>query len=82
MYRWELVEGKYRLKELVRPEFETGLGTSSMALIWRMNKPFWGKGDTVIMDSVLCVLKGFIGMRDIVRVVYGSAVVKKFIYWP
>ena len=33
----------------------------------------------MIMDIVLCVLKGFIGMYE--RGVYGSAVAKEHMYW-
>ena len=33
----------------------------------------------VIMESGLCVLKGFIGMYE--RGVFGSSVTKKRIYW-
>ena len=49
MYRCELVEGKDGPKELGRPGFETGPGTSTMALMGSMNKPFWGTGNTLMM---------------------------------
>ena len=62
MYRCELVEGKYRPNELGRPGFETGPGTSKMSLMWSMNKPFWGTGNSLMMESVCCVCKWLIGM--------------------
>ena len=77
---WELVEGKDIPKELGRPDFEIGPGISTMALMWRMNKPLWRIGKTVIMGSGFCVLKWLIGMYD--RGVYGSTVAKKYRYWP
>ena len=80
MYRWELVEGKDRPKDLGRPNFETELEKSTMALMWRMTKPLWVTGKAVIMDIVFYVLKGLIGMYD--RGVYDSEVVKKRRYWP
>ena len=79
MYRWDLVEGKDSSKELVSPEFESGPLTSTMALVWRITKPVWVTGKMVIMESGLCVLKGFIGMYE--RGVFGSSVTKKRIYW-
>ena len=79
MYRWELVEGKDRPKELARTSFETGPGKSAMALMWIMNKPLWGTEKGVIMDSGFFVLKGLIVMYEIG--VYGSAVLKKCRYW-
>ena len=50
-----------------------------MTLMWSMNKPLWGTWNAVIFDSGFYVLKGFIGMYD--RVVYGSEVLNKRIYW-
>ena len=51
-----------------------------MALICRMYKPLRGTVNTLIMDSVLCVLKGLIGIYN--KGLYDSAVVKKRVYWP
>ena len=36
-----------------------------MALMLRITKPLCGTGDTVIVDSIFCVLKALIGMYDI-----------------
>ena len=80
MYRWDLVEGKDSSKELLSPEFESGPLTSTMAFVWRITKPVWVTGKMVIMESGLCVLKGFIGMYE--RGVYGSAEKKKRRYLP
>ena len=44
--------------------------------MWNMKKPFWVTGNTYIMDSSLCVLKGLVGMLDIG--IYGSLLAKKF----
>ena len=62
-----------------RPEFETVPGAYKMALMWRMNKPMWVTGNTVITDSGFCVLKFLISMYD--RGVYGSSVVMKRRCW-
>ena len=80
MYRWELVEGKDRPKDLGREKFETGPGTYIMVIMWRITKPLWGTGKPVIEDSGFSVLKGFIGMYE--RGVYGSAEKKKRRYLP
>ena len=42
-----------------------------MTLICKMTKPLWIIGKTIIEDSILCVLKGLIGMFE--RGVYVSA---------
>ena len=44
-----------------------------------MTKIFWVTGNTYIMGSSLCVLKGLVGMIDIV--IYGSLLAKKFKNW-
>ena len=51
-----------------------------MKLMCRMSKSLWLTEKMVIIYSVLCVLKGLIGMYEMT--VYGSAVVKKHGYWP
>ena len=51
-----------------------------MELMWRMTKPLWGTGKTVIIDSGSLVLKGLIGMYNIG--VYVNAVAKNHIYCP
>ena len=47
--------------------------------MWNMTKPLWVTGNTYIMDSSLCGLKGLVGMIDIV--IYGSLLAKKFRNW-
>ena len=49
-----------------------------MVFIWRITKPCWGTGKTVIMDSYFCVLKGLIYVFD--GGLYGIALVNKIIY--
>ena len=51
-----------------------------MVLMWRTDKLFWITGNMMIMDISLCVLNGLVGMSG--RIVYGSIVVNKCIYWP
>ena len=45
-----------------------------------MYKPLRGTVNTLIMDSVLFVLKGLIGIYN--KGLYDSAGVKKHEYWP
>ena len=47
--------------------------------MWNMTKPLCVTGNTYIMDSGLCVLKGLVDMLDIG--IYGSSLVKKFRNW-
>ena len=71
VYRWELFGGRGWPKDLWSPEFQKRPGTSTMTLICKMTKPLWIIGKTIIEDSILCVLKGLIGMFE--RGVYVSA---------
>ena len=80
LYRWKLVDRKYSQKGLGSPQFETVLGTYTMALMCMMNKSLWVTGKKVIMYSCFYVLKGFIGVYYIGF--YGSRAVKKCNYWP
>ena len=50
--------------------------TQAMAFMCNMKKPLRVTGKIYILDSSLCVLKGLVGMLDIV--IYGSVLVKKF----
>ena len=47
-----------------------------MELMWNMTKPLWVTGKTEIMDSILCVFKGLVGMIEIC--LYGSILLKDF----
>ena len=67
---------KGQTKELGSTYFQSGLGTPAMEFMWNMTKPLWVPGKTSIMDSSLCLLKGLVGMLDMV--IYGSVLVKKF----
>ena len=51
-----------------------------MSLVWRMEKTLWGKGKTVIMESKLFLMKGLIGMFNIV--LHDSELANKRGYWP
>ena len=46
-----------------------------MSLMCMINKPLWGTGEPVILDSILYVLMGLIVM--FYRSIYGSALVNK-----
>ena len=67
---------KGQTKDLGSTDFKRGLGKPAMEFIWNMEKPLWVRGKTSIMDSSLCLLKGFVGMLDIG--IYGSILAKKF----
>ena len=77
--RWELVERWDQTKELKNQDYQTGPGISTMSFMWRMTQPLWEKIQAVIMDSYLCLLRGFISMLK--RGVYGSVMVKNYIFW-
>ena len=47
-----------------------------MILIWNTKKSLWVTGNTTIMDSSVCLLKGLVGI--IGKSIYGSVLVKKF----
>ena len=47
--------------------------------MWNMTKPLWVTGNTYVMNSSLCGLKGLVGMLDIG--IYGSLLAKKFRNW-
>ena len=66
-------------KELVSQDFQGGLGVLAMEFTCNMIKPLWVIVKTYIPDSSLCVLKGLVGMINIV--IYGSLLVKKFRNW-
>ena len=60
-------------------DFQGGMGTPAMALMCNVIKSLWLTGKTYITDSMLCVLKGLVGMIDIG--IYGSLLEKKFRNW-
>ena len=49
-------------KELGGTDFERVSGKYKISLMWKMTKPLWGTGKTLIIDSGLYVLNGFIVM--------------------
>ena len=67
---------KGQTKELGSTDFKIGLGTPAMEFMWNMTKPLQVPGKTSIMDSILCLLKGLVGILDIG--IYGSVLAKKF----
>ena len=48
--------------------------------MWSMTKQLCGTVKKVITEIGLCVLKGLVDIYD--RLVYGSSLVKNYIYWP
>ena len=50
-----------------------------MGLMIRMTNPLFGKGEAVVLESGVCVLKGLVGM--LAHGVYGTTVTKKKRYW-
>ena len=50
-----------------------------MSLMCRIAKSLWRKGKTAIIDIGFCVLRVLVGMFE--RVICGSALEKKCIYW-
>ena len=51
-----------------------------MGLFWCMMKSYFATGRYVIIDSVLCVFKGLIQLRE--KGIFTCAVIKKRRYWP
>ena len=63
-----------------RPEFETCIQMKTVGIILRLTRSLSNISKAVIMDSGFCVLKGVFEMKT--RGIYGSALIKKSLYWP
>ena len=46
-----------------------------MSLMRRVTKPLWGTGNKVLVDNGFCVLRGLVGVFEII--IYVSALAKK-----
>ena len=57
MYGWVIVEGRYHLIPMGRPEFETSTNMNTVELMLQLTIVLWGTGMEVKMDSVFCFLK-------------------------
>ena len=57
-------------------EFETYYGATG-GVVMRMNKPLFGTGEIVVMDSGFFVLKGLVGM--LAHGLCETTVIKKYI---
>ena len=56
------------------------LWSNWVGVTMRMTNTMFGTGKAVVMYSVFCVIKGIVVI--IAHGVYGTAVIKKKIYWP
>ena len=73
----ELIEGKESPSEII-PKFNNQGKT--VGLLLRVLEPIFARGNVVILDSGICVLKGIVELKK--RGVYASALIKKRKYWP
>ena len=80
MYRWELVEGRDKPKELGSTVFQKLPWKTTMSLMWGVMKPLWVTDNTVIMVSGFSVLREFIGMFG--RGFYVISSTNNHRYWP
>ena len=78
IFHMEMMEGKWRPKELGQMEFER-LG-KTVGLLLRMTRPIWNTGRVVILDSGFCVLSGIVELAK--RGLHGGALIKKRRHWP
>ena len=78
MWFSDIVEGRYRPRERGRPEFDN-IGKTVVTIL-QCKRPIWNCAKVVIMDSGFCVTKGLVELRN--KGVFGSALIKKRIYWP
>ena len=78
IYNIEIVEGKDLLRVMGKKEFEEKGATD--CLMVTIKNPLWGTVKVLVMDSVFCVLEGFISMSE--KGVLGLALIKKRSYWP
>ena len=51
-----------------------------MLLLFRIMKSYFSTGRYIILDYVLCVLKGLIQLRK--KDIFACSVIKKIRYWP
>ena len=65
---------------MVKPEFETSINMKTIGIILKLSRAPWNTRKAVIMDSGFRVQKGTFKMKT--RGVYGSALIKKRLYWP
>ena len=59
--------------------FSNSTGDTDHNIDTEYEKSFWGTGNTTIMDSSVCVLKGLVGILGIGK--YGSVLVKNIRNW-
>ena len=78
MWFAEIVEGRYCLRESGRPEFGD-IGKTARTML-RCTRSICICAKVVIMNSGLCVIKGFAELQK--KGVFGAALIKKHRYWP
>ena len=69
----EIVGGRGQPRERRRPEFDD-IG-KTLGKMLRCTRPIWKCAMVVIMDSVFCVIKGFVELWK--KGIFGAAVIKK-----
>ena len=77
LWQMEIVEGKDTPLQIV-PKFNNQEKT--VGLLLHVLEPIFGKGNMVVQDSRLGVLKGMMELKKCG--VYASALIKKWKYWP
>ena len=78
MWFADIVEGRYLPRERGRPEFDDIGKTLGTTL--RCTSPICKCAKVVIMDSGFYVTKGLVDLQK--KGLFGSALIKKFRYWP
>ena len=75
MYVWDIVKVRDHLIPMGRPKFDTSPNMKMVGLMIRLTWALWSAWKAVIMNSGLCVLKGFLEMRK--TGIDGSALIKR-----
>ena len=78
LYSLEIVEGKDRPRDLGPKEFDNEGKTTGLLMCF--SHPIWKTDHLVVMDSVFCVLKALVALKQCG--IYGLALIKKRRYWP
>ena len=77
LWQLELVEGKDAPSTIIPKLNSQG---KTVGLLLQMLEPIFGRGNVMVLDSGLCVLKGNVEFKK--HGVYASALIKKWKYWP
>ena len=75
------VEGRDRPPETTTEKFaDITIGGSTTSLLLKLCENIFAEGLIGIFHSAFCVLRAIIELKK--RVVYASALIRKFKYWP